>query len=147
METSSKHFRYIAWKSPEEMHFSSLQWASELKFIQDEHHFFQDMLKEYTLPIIESHLLDEVRKMIDRLNDSKTKGLDLLQRIEKHINGLDIMVDGVDQPDEEKDYKEEHKSLLKELNEYSRAYNKLKKEIFEIVSKALKKQKQKRLLE
>lgn len=146
MENTGKNFRYIAWKSPEEMHYSALQWASELRFIKDEHHFFEDMLKEYTLPIIESHMLTEVRGLIDELLESKKNVEELLKRVTDHTNGLYILVDGIDEPEEEKDYKEEHRILLKELNEFSKKYQDLKKRIFESVSKALKKQKQKRLL-
>ncbi len=56
------------------------------------------------------------------------------------------MVDGVDQPGEEKKYRDEHRKLLKEMNAYTRDYRILKKEIFENVSEVLKHQKQKRLL-
>lgn len=146
MKTSDKNFRYIEWKSPEEMHYSSLQWLSEMKFVQDEHHFFEDMLKEYTLPIIESNLFTKVKELIEKLSASKEKADKLQVRISKHNNKLDIMTDGVDQPEEEKEYKVEHRQLLKEVNSFSREYNALKKEIFESVSSALKKQKQKRLL-
>ncbi|MFZ0489394.1 MAG: hypothetical protein WBV11_16165 [Salegentibacter sp.] len=146
MKTTDKNFRYIEWKSPEEMHYSSLQWLSEMEFVQDEHYFFEDMLKEYTLPIIESQLLSEVKGLIDKLSQSKTKAEKLMKKIREHNNGLDIMVDGKDQPKEEKEYKIEHRQLLKEFNVFSREYQDLKKEVFETVSKAMKKQKQKRLL-
>lgn len=146
METKGQDYKYIEWKSSEEMHFSSLQWISELNFIKNEHLFFEDMLKEYTLPIIESHLFNKVKDLIDRLIRSKNKADSLLKRIIEHRNGLQIMVDGIDQIADEKKYKEDHRSLLKEVNKFSNGYNAVKKEIFETVSQALKQQKQKRLL-
>lgn len=141
-----KKFRYIEWKSPEEMHYSAQQWSSSLAFIEDEHLFFEDMLREYTLPIIESNLIEEVKTLIDRLTESKKKMKSLIEKVSKHKNGLDILVDGIDQPEEEKKYKEEHRTLLKEINSFSESYKQLKKDIFQNVSGALKKQKQKRLL-
>lgn len=146
METTGRDYKYIEWKSSEEMHFSSLQWISELNFIKDEHLFFEDMLKEYTLPIIESHLFNKVKDLIDRLIGSKNKAESLLKRITDHRNGLKIMVDGINQIEEEKKYKEDHRSLLNEVKQFSNEYNAMKKEIFETVSQALKQQKQKRLL-
>jgi hypothetical protein len=146
METTGRDYKYIEWKSSEEMHFSSLQWISELNFIKDEHLFFEDMLKEYTLPIIESHLFNKVKDLIDRLIGSKDKADSLLKRITEHRNGLQIMVDGINQIEEEKKYKEDHRSLLKEVMQFSNEYNAMKKEIFETVSQALKQQKHKRLL-
>lgn len=146
MKTENQNFRYIEWKSPEEMHFSSLQWNSELKFIRDEHKFLEDMLREYTLPIIESHLLDKTKDLISRLSDSEKKEESLLKEGTKHANALEIMVDGIDQPGEEKKYREEHRKLLNEINAYTRDYRMLKKEIFQTISAVLKQQKQKRLL-
>jgi len=146
METTGQNYKYVEWKSAEEMHFSSNQWISELKFIKDEHQFFEDMLKEYTLPIIESHLLSKVKDLIGRLTKYKQKTETLLNKISEHRNGLQVMVDGVNQLEDENRYKQEHRKLLIDVNQFSLEYNDLKKEIFETVSQALKQQKQKRLL-
>lgn len=146
MDTSNQNFRYVEWKSSDEMHFSCLQWISELNFIKDEQVFFQDMLKEYTVPILESHLLEEAKSLIFKLTDSEKQVENLLKEATKHRNGLQILLDGVDQPDQEKEYREEHRRLLKEVNNFSIQYQALKKDIFETVTKALKQQKQKKLL-
>jgi len=146
METTGQNYKYVEWKSAEEMHFSSNQWISELKFIKDEHQFFEDMLKEYTLPIIESHLLSKVKDLIGRLTKYKQKTETLLNKISEHRNGLQVMVDGINQLEDENRYKQEHRKLLIDVNQFSLEYNDLKKEIFETVSQALKQQKQKRLL-
>ena len=146
METTGHDYKYIEWKNAEEMHFSSLQWISELNFIKDEHLFFEDMLKEYTLPIIESDLFSKVKDLVNRLTESKQKVDAILKKTTGHRNGLQIMIDGINQIEDEKKYKEDHRGLLKEVHKFSRDYNTLKKEIFEAVSQALKKQKQKKLL-
>lgn len=131
----------MEWKSPEEMHFSALQWISELEYIQDEHRFFEDMLKEYTLPIIESHRFDEVKDLIFQLSDSEKQLDTLLKKTIEHRNGLQILVDGTDQPEEEKKYREDHRELHKEISTYTRNYQVFKKTIFEIFSSTLKQQK------
>lgn len=146
MDTSNQNFRYVEWKSADEMHYSCLQWISELNFIKDEQIFFQDMLKEYTVPILESHLLEEAKSLIFKLTDSEKQVENLLKETTTHRNGLQIMVDGIDQPDQEKKYREEHRRLLKEVNNFTIEYQALKKDIFKTVTKALKQQKQKKLL-
>ncbi|MFO7719762.1 MAG: hypothetical protein R6W85_04900 [Gillisia sp.] len=146
MNTPNQNFRYVEWKSSDEMHYSCLQWISELNFIKDEQIFFQDMLKEYTLPILESHLLEEAKALIFKLTDSEKQVENLLKETTKHRNGLQIMVDGIDQPDQEKQYREEHRRLLKEVNSFTIEYQALKKDIFTTVTRALKQQKQKKLL-
>lgn len=146
MGTSDQNYKYVEWKSAEEMHFSSNQWISEINFIKDEHQFFEDMLKEYTLPIIESHLISRVKDLIDRLTKHKQKSETLLNKTTEHRNGLQVMVDGIDQLEEENRYKKEHRKLLIDVNQFSLENNDLKKEIFETIAQALKQQKQKRLL-
>jgi hypothetical protein len=146
METSGQNYNYVEWKSAEEMHFSSTQWISELNFIKDEHQFFEGMLKEYTLPIIESHLLSKVKDLIDHLTKYKQKVETLINKTTEHRNGLQIIVDGIDQLDEENRYKKEHRKLLIDVTQFSLENNDLKKEIFETIAQALKQQKQKRLL-
>ncbi|CAM4022684.1 hypothetical protein [Gillisia limnaea] len=146
MDTPKQNFRYVEWKSSDEMHYSCLQWISELNFIKDEQIFFQDMLKEYTVPILESHLLEEAKTLIFKLTDSEKQVENLMKETTKHRNGLQVLVDGIDQPNQEKEYREEHRSLLKQVNNFSIQYQSLKKDIFNTVSRALKQQKQKKLL-
>lgn len=143
---NSPNFRYIEWKSPDEMHYSAQQWSSSIDFIEDEHHFFEDMLQEYTMPILQSDLFSEVKALITELSKSKSKQKELKTRLAQHKKGLEILVDGIDQPEEEKKYKEEHRRLLSEVQNFTGEFESLKKRIFEIVSRALKKDKQKRLL-
>lgn len=128
------------------MHFSSLQWKSELNFIKDEHRFFEDMLKEYTMPLLESRLLSRVRELIQQLELSR-KDLDKLEvKVKDHINQLQKLVETADESQEGKVYRQEHKDILNDVVHFSRQYKRLKKEIFDEVTKSIKQQKQKRLL-
>lgn len=146
MENKAHHYRYIEWKTPDEMHFSSLQWKSELNFIKDEHRFFEDMLKEYTMPIIESQLFSRVKELIQQLDLSRKELHDMETRVNDHIKRIQKLLENIDEPKEGKVYREEHKNILNDVIHFSRDYKILKKDIFEAVTKALKQQKQKRLL-
>lgn len=146
MENKAHHYRYIEWKTPDEMHFSSLQWKSELNFIKDEHRFFEDMLKEYTMPIIESQLFSRVKELIQQLDLSRKELNNMETRVNDHIKRIQKLLENIDEPKEGKVYREEHKNILNDVIHFSRDYKILKKDIFEAVTKALKQQKQKRLL-
>lgn len=146
MKNKTPKFRYIDWKTPDEMHFSSLQWQSEINFIKDEHRFFEDMLKEYTMPIIESNLFSRIQKLIEQLTASEKELKTLQEQVNDHTNRLQRLVENVDEPKEGRTYRQEHKNILNHVNEFHNKYKQLKKEIFEAVSQALKHQKQKRLL-
>lgn len=146
MEDQSEFYKYIAWKTPEEMHFSCLQWISYLDFLRDEHRFFEDLLKEYTLPVIEAHLFEKARELVNELSVSEQNEKELTRKLISHRNMLKIMIDGVDQLKEEQEYTAEHAKLKIEVFQYTEKYRILKKEIFKLVSSALKKQKQNWLL-
>lgn len=146
MENKAHNYRYIEWKTPDEMHFSSVQWKSELNFIKDEHRFFEDMLKEYTMPIIESQLFSTVRELIKELEISRKELVHLEGRVNDHNKRLQRLIEDVDEPREGRIYRQEHKNILNDVIQFSREYKRLKKDIFEAVKKALKQQKQKRLL-
>lgn len=146
MENKVHNYRYIEWKTPDEMHFSSVQWKSELNFIKDEHRFFEDMLKEYTMPIIESQLFSRVKELIQQLELSRKEMGKLDTRVNDHTKRLQRLVENVDEPKESRIYRQEHKTILNDVVHFSRQYKRLKKEIFDAVTKAMKQQKQKRLL-
>jgi len=78
------------------MHFSSLQWQSEINFIKDEHRFFEDMLKEYTMPIIESNLFSRIQKLIEQLTASEKELKTLQEQVNDHTNRLQRLVENVD---------------------------------------------------
>lgn len=146
MKSESLHFRYIEWKTPDEMHFTSLQWKSKLDFINDENRFFEDMLKEYMMPIVKSPLFSKIQDLVGQLSQSKEVLKGLNETVNEHSRRLSRLIDNVDQPKEARLYRQEHKRIMKELNQFLKKYKRLKREVFENVSLALKQQKQKRLI-
>ncbi len=135
------NFRYLEWKSPAEMHHSTVQWTSELNFIKDEHRFFEDMLKEHTMPIIESSLFSRAKDLTERMTRSEKELEKLAAKVNDHNKRLYRLIENIDEPREARIYKEEHKALLRAVNKYSEEYKKLKREIFETITQALKQQK------
>jgi len=146
MNTKTSKHRYIEWLSPEEMHEASLEWFSELKFIRDEQLFLNNLVTSYTLQLTDSGIFEESKKVIDLLQKTERDIVPLFKKVQLHENQLEIMVDDVDQLKMEKAYLETHKELLISINEYTVRYREIKKKLFKVVSKAMKKSKQKRLL-
>ena len=56
------------------------------------------------------------------------------------------MIDDIDQPKMERAYKETHKELMTYMQNYLEEYRSLKKQLFTLISKVIRKEKQKRLL-
>jgi len=146
MKTKKQIYRYLEWKSPEEMHQTSLEWISEMKFIKDEKLFLNDLIKSYTLQITSLGLFEESRKLITAISNSELDLDLLLKKVRVHENQLSIMLDDVDQPIMEKAYTETHRDLMFTIDTYLIEYRKLKGSLFQMISRVMKKEKQKRLL-
>lgn len=138
---------YRVWLNSENMHESSLKWMSELEFAKDEQLFFNDLIKSYTLQLIDSKHFEEGKKMSERISKIHDEINALLEAVQCHENGLEIMVDGLDQYEEEQAYRDEHRELIEKINAFTKKYQTLKKELFLLVKGAIKEGKQKRLLE
>ncbi len=146
MKTKKQIYRYLEWKSPEEMHQTSLDWISELRFIKDEKLFLNDLIKSFTLQITSLGLFEESKKLITAISNSELNLDLLLKKVRVHENQLSIMLDDVDQPKMEKAYTETHRDLIFTIDNYLIDYRKLKGSLFQMISKIMKKEKQKRLL-
>lgn len=146
MKTKEKQYKFIAWKSPEEMHHSSLQWLSELNFIKDEHHFLNELIRSFTLQITNLGLFEKSRDLVMDISNSELQVDKSLKKVRIHENQLSIMIDDVDQPKMEKAYTETHRDLMIEIDAYCKSYRSLKASLFSMLSSIMKKEKQKRLL-
>jgi len=146
MKTIQTKAKYVEWLNAEVMHENSIEWLSELRFINDELLFFDDLIKSYTLQLIDSKHFNETKKVIDKLEVSRKKTNNLIRVIKTHEKKLKIMVDGINQTTEEKDYKNEHREIIIKVNEFLKKQKNLKKEFFSLIKSILKEQKQKLLL-
>ncbi|PIF00140.1 MAG: hypothetical protein CR994_08005 [Maribacter sp.] len=146
MKAKKQIYRYLEWKSPEEMHETSLEWISGLRFVKDEQLFLNDLIKSYTLQITSLGLYEESKELVTSISDLELEADKLLKKAIVHENQLSIMLDDVDQPKMEKAYVESHKDMVYIIDTYLVDYRKLKGDLFRFISKILKKEKQKRLL-
>ena len=111
--------KYAEWISAEQMHEDSKEWLSELLFIKDEHLFFDDLIKSFTLQLLEPEKFSDNIEIIDILNKSEKRNNLLIEAIRVHENDLQIIVDGVNQLNEEKVYKKSHQNPWRHLRTLS----------------------------
>ncbi|WP_318312805.1 hypothetical protein [Flagellimonas crocea] len=146
METKSKRRRFREWFSADELHEESKKWTSELKFAQDEQKFLNNMVKDYTLDIIDSDMFKSVQPLVDALNRAEKEWNDLFKKVQLHENQLQIMVDEVNQEKMEEAYLDTHSDLGQEVEDYFEKYRDSKTRMFDVISNVIKRKKQKRLL-
>jgi hypothetical protein len=139
-------YEYIEWLSPEEMHQATLSWISELNFTRDEQRFLDTLVKSHTLQLTEAEIFGKSRELVGEIVKTEKEVVTLMKKVQSHENLLEIMVDDIDQVKMEKAYRDTHRELTILVNDYLSDYMKLKKRLFALLGKVLKKEKQKRLL-
>ena len=142
MKNAQTHSRYVDWLNADQMHKNSKEWLSELRFIKDEHLFFEDLIKSYTLDLLEPQKFVHNKEIIDKIKKSKKRNKLLIKAIIVHLNKLQIMLDDIEQPKEEEAYKKEHLNLIIDISEFEKKYRILKMELFDIIKTIKKHQKQ-----
>jgi hypothetical protein len=142
MKNAQTHSRYVDWLNADQMHKNSKEWLSELRFIKDEHLFFEDLIKSYTLDLLEPQKFVHNKEIIDKIRKSKKRNKLLIKAIKVHVNKLQIMLDDIEQPKEEEAYKKEHLNLIIDISEFEKKYRILKMELFDIIKTIKKHQKQ-----
>ncbi|MCK0159253.1 hypothetical protein [Allomuricauda sp. F6463D] len=146
METKANKRKFREWFSADELHEESKQWFSELQFAKDEQKFLNNMVKDYTLDIIDSDMFKTVQPVVESLNNSEKDLVNLSKKVQLHENQLQIMLDDVNQDKMEAAYLDTHNDLAMEVSDYFVKYKEAKTMIFNIVSNVIKRKKQKRLL-
>ncbi|GAL65809.1 hypothetical protein [Jejuia pallidilutea] len=139
--------KYKVWLNADVMHEASRNWLSELRFIKDEQQFLTNLIKSYTLQLIDETHFSESQKIVEALSDMQKQNKTFIETVKTHENQLLIMVDGVDQIKEEQAYKEAHRVLIIDINAYFKRYRALKKQLFQTIEDIMKHEKQKRLLQ
>nr|WP_299337460.1 hypothetical protein [Allomuricauda sp.] len=146
MKETRKSYKYIEWLSPEEMHQESLNWLSELLFCLDEQKFLNNLIKTHTIELTDKKVFANSKKLIIELSQCEKRVMEIIGQVLAHEKLLKIMLDDVDQFKMEKAYIETHNDLTFDIKLYLDTYRDIKKRLFALISKVIKSQKQKRLL-
>lgn len=146
MKNYAKIQRYIEWINPEEMHQTTLEWLSELSFIKDEQCFLNYLIKHYSPQLMDKKVFKQTKDFVEAITEEEGKIEAIITRIQKHQNGLEIMMDEKDELDLEKHYRNEHHELLRDTSYYFERYKDLKSRLFAFIAEILRREKSKRLL-
>ena len=147
MKEKNSIYKFVQWCSPEELHKSCLDWISHLEFIKIEQVFLNDVIKNYTLNLLEDTLYQKTVRLSNQLQQEEKQIAQLLEKLKIHRNGLMLMLDGVDQIEQEKKYREDHFQLKVEMASYEFDYRCTKEELFDMITVLIKQRKPKQLKE
>lgn len=142
----TKEVKYQVWLNSENMHRDSRKWLSELEFVKDEQLFFDDLIKSYTLQLIDSKHFAKSNEIVNELSVLQKNTDTLIKNVMKHEKDLEIMVDGINEVQKENAYKDLHTKLIITINNFFNKYRIFKTQLFSLIKDIIKEGKQKRLL-
>ncbi len=142
MYTKNYKFKYLEWFTPEEIHQTTLQWQSTLDFITHEHDFLYELLHQVKPQIKDAALLKKVTDLITQLSENKKEVSTLTSLFKTHRNALAVLVDGINELQKEKAFKDQHLLLSLKFETFNTEYRKLKYKVFEILRSFYKSRKQ-----
>lgn len=134
MRTLHTESKYAEWFSPDEMLDNTRKWLSELRLIKDEHLFFENVLHKTALELLPKEVADKF-EFIHAINKSEKRANMLIGMVKSHRHKIEIVMDNLDQLQEEKLYKYEHKSLIDAISGFKKNFNTLKSQLFDIVKR------------
>ena len=147
MKTRHTNAKHTEWLSAEDMHDASKRWLSELEFYKEEQLFFEDLIRSYTLQILDNNHFEESKRIIDKLTRIVKDTQILLNAVKSHESKLSIMVDAIDQIKEEIAYRKEHRNLVELIGEFQLRYQSIKTKLFSLIKTVMKEGKQKRIID
>lgn len=147
MKKDKSEAKYQEWLSPDMIHQTSLNWLSEIEFVKDEQLFFNDLIKSYTLQLLDSKHFKKSKELIDELKAFENETNDILKTVKMHERALGILVDGINQIKEEEAYKRDHLRFIIDVSNFQKKHRAIKKEIFSLIKGIINQKKQKSLLQ
>jgi len=147
MKVNPSSVTYIRWRDPQGLHEDSITCISELRFSRDELKFLNDLIASHTLELLSENLYKTSKELMDQIGKMR-KGLKpLIKNMVKHSNNLELLLDDVEIPDEDDDYKIAHYNLMFEAVSFLSKFKKLKRRVFRLIKAILKENKKRKLLD
>ncbi len=125
-------------KSIADLHNESNNWVSEVEFILDEIRFLNHLLSVKYIDYLVAGLSKRIEIFTKKLEVEQKTGTVLIDSFKKHEIVLADLIEN-NNLITNINYIEQHKTLEKEIEIYLKKYKNLKKQIFEVVEKVMRK--------
>ena len=86
MKIKENTHRYIEWIDSEEMHRTTLLWLSELRFMKDEQLFLNNLIKHYTVQLVDSKIFGKSKVIVIALTALEKQVIALMKKVQAHEN-------------------------------------------------------------
>ena len=119
-----------------------LKWINELEFLQYERTFIEHLLGSHFLAISTPKLYEPTKELIKELKKVENKGDELFVTVRIHKKRIASLIESRELM-KEIEIENEHNKIIIEFGNYVISFKEVKKNIFDMIKKIMKKDKQK----
>ena len=127
------------------LHSITQKYISELEFSHDELRFLQELLSTFFIDLCRIEMLPQTRVLNNQITNLNKKCNLLILELQTHEKQLATLLES-DHLKGERDFRQAHGKLTEEFEILIKNSKNLKTEIFTIIKRIIKQQKQKKLL-
>lgn len=131
--------------SIEYLHSKSQQWISEIEFIKVEQDFLKELLGEHVLELCDTNNFTKAKLLLNGINHEALLGESLIESIKELKINLALLSESIHLKKENL-FRENHEFLKIEVKNYIENFKYIKKQVFELILRIIKKEKQHKLL-
>ena len=142
MKTKIKKDWYGRHKTKEELHSDSKFWLSEINLVNDEIRFLDSLLSSNYIDFLDSGLQEKIEVLVKKISDEQKAGNTLKKLIKNHERILSDLIETKSVAGNT-NYLDTHIKFEQEIEKYFRKYKNLKKQIFQVVERVMRKKEQK----
>ncbi|MDX1461734.1 MAG: hypothetical protein R3359_01655 [Marinirhabdus sp.] len=134
-------YKMVQLSTPAELHAECVEWLSQLNFNDDEQRFLNELIRNYTVPLIANEAYAAAVKLVSELGAEENELKRLAQRVNTHMNNIEALLGTEKDQREEEGYRETHYYLKLDMHRYTIKYRKTKTELFDRIKKVIRNKK------
>ncbi len=133
-------------KNISELHQKTQNWISEINFIKIEQNFLRELIGSHILELCNTNsAFNEAKFLLKGIDHEDKLGHELIKSIDIHKMNLALLIENIYLKKED-EFRKDHTELKNEVINYIQNFKYIKKQVFELVLKIMKKEKQKKML-
>ena len=129
----------------EHLHAKAQQWISEIEFVKIEQNFLKELLAEHIIGLCTTDNYSKAKLLLNGIAHETGLGNKLIESLKEHKINLALLLENTYLKKEDT-FRNNHKLLKIEVNNYIENFKFIKEQVFELVLLVMRSEKEKKLL-
>jgi len=129
----------------EHLQYKSQKWLTKINFTNTEQQFFEELLTEHIIGLCKNNDFKNAKLLLRGIDYEKKLSAKLIASINEHKINLALLIENI-YLKKESVFRTNHEFLKLEVTKYIQNFKCIKKQVFALVLKIMKREKQKKLV-